>query len=208
LLEVLAREPAGLTVSELAGRLGMHRAGVYRLLATLDGHRLVRRVRGGGYVLGLGLVELAGAVARDLRSVAEPEVAALAEEVGATAALTVMDGQEAVAVLVVEPRNQRMHVAYRVGSRHPVDRGASGIAILSGRPPQPGERPEVTLARHRDYAVTRGELQPGAFGIAAAIKPQARPAEASIGIVGMGDLDEEVLAPRVMNAALSIGRAL
>jgi len=197
-----------LAVSELANELGMHRAGVYRLLATLDEHRLVRRLRGGGYVLDLGLVELAGAVGRDLRSVAEPEVAALAEEVGATAALTVLDGREAVAVLVVEPRNQRMHVAYRVGSRHPVDRGASGVAILSGRPPQPGERPEVVLTRQRGYAVTRDELQPGAFGIAAPISPRGKPADASIGVVGMGDLDEGVIAPHVVEAARSITRAL
>jgi len=207
-LEVLAGEPDGLTVSELAKALDVHRAAVYRLLATLDAHRLVRRARDGRYLLGLGLVELAGMVVRDLRTIASSEVGALAEEVGTTAALTVLDGEDAVAVLVVEPRYTRMHVSYRVGSRHPVSKGAAGVAILAGRPPEPGERPEVALARERGYSMTRGELEEGAVGIAAPIKVRGRAAEASIGVVGMGALDEGRIAPRVVRAAETVARML
>ena len=64
LLKVLAQEPNGLTVTELASRLGIHRTNVYRLLATLAQHRLVWRDRAGRYLLGTGVMELARGVVR------------------------------------------------------------------------------------------------------------------------------------------------
>ena len=44
-LEVLAEQPDGMTVSELAAALGTHRAGVYRLLGPLVDHHLAVRAR-------------------------------------------------------------------------------------------------------------------------------------------------------------------
>ena len=43
----------------------------------------------------------------------------------------------------VEPPHVAAHVAYRPGTRHRVDRGAPGLAILAGEPTRAGERPEV-----------------------------------------------------------------
>ncbi|HXG41147.1 MAG TPA: IclR family transcriptional regulator [Dehalococcoidia bacterium] len=208
LLEALAQEPEGLTVTELASRLGIHRTNVYRLLATLAQHRLVRRDRDGRYFLGTGIMDLVRGVAHDLRTVALPILAELAEKVQATAFVTLADGDEAVAVAVVEPRRSNIHVAYRVGFRHPIERGASGLAILAGRPPQPGEREEVKEARRLGYSVTRGELQPGASGIAAPICVGGRPADASVGVVTIGELDVEKVAPHVLEAARAIAEAL
>jgi DNA-binding IclR family transcriptional regulator len=207
-LKVLAQEPSGLTVTELASRLGIHRTNVYRLLATLAQHRLVRRDRNGRYFLGTGVMELARGVAHDLRTAALPILAELAEKVQATAFLTLADGDEAVALAVVEPRRTNIHVAYRVGFRHPIDRGASGLAILAGRPPQPGERQEVKEARRLGYSVTRGELQPGAWGIAAPICVGGRPTEASVGVVTLGERDVASVAPHVLEAARAIADAL
>src|SRR5579875_2478560 len=132
-LEVLAGESAGLTVTELAGRLGVHRTNVYRLLTTLTQHRLVRRASDGRYILGTGVIDLVRGVAHDLRTVALPILTDLAERAQATAYVTLADEDEAIALVVVEPRRTQMHVAYRVGFRHPLDRGASGLAILAGR---------------------------------------------------------------------------
>ena len=49
-LEVLAGSPGGLTVTELAGRLGVNRTVVYRLVSTLEQHALLRErpAAGGG----------------------------------------------------------------------------------------------------------------------------------------------------------------
>ena len=81
------------------------------------------------------MLHLASAVQPVLRDLAVPVLRALAEAVGCTAHLTVADGEEALALAVVEPSWTDFHVAYRVGSRHPLDQGAAGKAILLGREP-------------------------------------------------------------------------
>ena len=201
-LALLAAHPDGLRVAEIAVALGVHRAVVYRLLSPLEAHRLVARARDGRIRLGGGLVELARAVARTLTAVALPHMRALAEELSATATLTVARGDEAVALAVVEPRNTNIHVAYRVGLRHPLVRGASGKAILAGRPPASGEDGAVSEARRRGYAVTSGELQPGAVGIAAPIAVDGW-ADASLGVVSLTDLGDEA-GERVRRAAAAV----
>jgi DNA-binding IclR family transcriptional regulator len=58
-LKLLADSERGLTVTELAGRLEVNRTVVYRLLATLEQHGLVRRDIGGRARIGLGVLRLA-----------------------------------------------------------------------------------------------------------------------------------------------------
>lgn len=136
-LKLLADTDHGLTVTELAAKLGVNRTVVYRLLATLEQHSLVRRDLGGRARVGLGVLGLAHQVHPLLREAALPALRSLAEEIGATAHLTLVDGSEALAVAVVEPTWTDYHVAYRTGFRHPLDRGAAGRAILAGRGMQP-----------------------------------------------------------------------
>jgi DNA-binding IclR family transcriptional regulator len=189
-LALLADEPDGLTVAELADRLAVDRAVVYRLTATLQARRLVLRDDDGRLRLGVGLVELARGVAPHLRAVALPELRRLAEDLVATATLTVADGDEAVALAVVEPPSSDIHVAYRPGLRHPLTRGASGKAILAGRPFRREEPNDVTRARRRGFAVSEGELEPGAVGIAAPIEI-AGWADASVGAVALARFPRE-----------------
>ena len=136
-LKLLADTDHGLTVTELAAKLGVNRTVVYRLLATLEQHSLVRRDLGGRARVGLGVLGLAHQVHPLLREAALPALRSLAEDIGATAHLTLVDGTEALAVAVVEPTWTDYHVAYRTGFRHPLDRGAAGRAILAGRGVQP-----------------------------------------------------------------------
>jgi DNA-binding IclR family transcriptional regulator len=146
---------------------------------------------------------LARGVSPRLQAAALPELGRLAEDVGATATLTVADGDEAVALAAVEPRNTHIHVAYRPGLRHPLDVGAPGRAILIGRPPATGDSGAVARGRRRGYVVSRGEIQPGASGLAAPVPG----ADASVGVVSLVDLGEEVAA-RVITAAQAIAAAL
>ncbi|WP_329132400.1 helix-turn-helix domain-containing protein [Streptomyces sp. NBC_01476] len=136
-LKLLADTDHGLTVTELAAKLGVNRTVVYRLLATLEQHSLVRRDLGGRARVGLGVLGLAHQVHPLLREAALPALRSLAEDIGATAHLTLVDGKEALAVAVVEPTWTDYHVAYRTGFRHPLERGAAGRAILAGRGMQP-----------------------------------------------------------------------
>jgi DNA-binding IclR family transcriptional regulator len=202
-LELLTDVPDGRPVSELAAALGVHRAIVYRLLATLEAHHLVARGNDGRFRLAAGLVALARGVAPRLQVAAMPELTRLAEEVGATATLTIADGEEAVALAVVEPRNTLIHVAYRPGLRHPLTVGAPGRAILLGRPATNDEPDRLRRERRQGYAISKGEIQPGAAGLAAPIPG----VDASIGVVSFGEPDEAV-AGRVIEAATVIGAAL
>ena len=205
-LRLLAAAPGGLTVSELADRLTVHRAIVYRLLGTLSDHRLVVRGPDGRHRLWTGLVELARGVTPNWRTLALPELQALAEDLAATATLTVAAEDSAVALLVVEPPNAAMHVAYRPGLRHPLVRGASGKAILAGRPAVPNEPADVAVARRRGFAVTRGEIQPGAVGIAAPVVVDGW-ADASVGAVSFTDFGAAARS-RVVRAAARIAAAV
>jgi DNA-binding IclR family transcriptional regulator len=207
-LRELARHPDGLTPSELAVRLGAHRPTVYRLLGSLVEERLVSRGGGGRYTLGLGLLELASAVRPQLQEIATRELQALADEVHATTALTVRDGDEAVVVAVVEPRRTDVHIAYRRGLRHPIHVAASGIAILAGNPRAAGERAQVETARRAGYAVTTGELLPGVTGVAAPILVDGRETEASISAVWIEPRDPAAVAVPLVRTARAISQLL
>jgi DNA-binding IclR family transcriptional regulator len=181
------------SISELAAAIGASRAAVYRLLVPLQSRGLVRR-EGSRVRLGLGVLRLASNVLPQLRMAAQSALRTLAEQVGATAHLTVADGGEAQAVAVVEPSWTSYHVAYRVGSRHPVHRGAAGRAI--------GLSPEG-----RQWVVSTGELQHGAYGVAAPVRgvPGLR---ASVGVVALEKLDGDVVGPHVVRAAEEVAAAL
>lgn len=68
-LKLLADTDHGLTVTELSVRLGVNRTVVYRLLATLEQHALIRRDLGGRAQVGLGVLRLGG---RSTRSYGRP----------------------------------------------------------------------------------------------------------------------------------------
>lgn len=207
-LRVLQEHPDGLSVSELAEELSTHRAGIYRLLGPLLDQRFVNRDERGRYTLGIGLIELASKVRARLQELVLPELQRLADEVGATTALTVRDGESAVVAAVLEPRNTDMHIAYRTGLRHDLDQAASGVAILAALPPRPEERRLITEARERGWALTSGELLVGATGVGVPIAAPGQPADASISAVWIDERDAAAVAERVVASAARIGSAL
>lgn len=205
ILHLLAGSPGGRTVSELASELEVHRAIVYRLLGTLGAHRLVIKGEDGRYRLWTGLVELARGVIPRWRQVAWPELETLADDLGCTAIVAVASEDSCIALLVAEPRTAPLHVAYQPGLRHPLGTGASGKAILAGRPAGPGEPREIEEARKKGFARSEGEIQPGAFGIAAPILVDGW-ADASVGVVSFRRLDPAG-ERRVVDAATRIASA-
>ncbi len=195
LLRLVADAPGGLSMTEAAAHLGVGRAVVYRLVATLAEHGMLRRDAGGRLRLGAGVLSLARRAQPLVADAALPALRRLAERVGATAHLTIVDGGEALALSVVEPTWTQFHVAYRAGSRHPLERGAAGQAILAGR--RGDHRPTSSV----------GELQPGAYGVAAAV-PGVDGLEASVGVVALAPLDPETAAAEVVAAAEAVAKAL
>lgn len=182
-LELLSRSPHGLSLTEIAAGVGVHRTVAHRLVRTLEEHRLCKRGPDKRVTLGPGLVALAESVEADLREVARPVLTDLAEAQGATAHLVVPEGEsEARALMVVEPRGAKAHIAFRTGRVDPVNQGSAGLALLAAMPPRPGERAEVTLARERGYAVSHAEVTQAVTGISAAVVNARAVPVASIGV--------------------------
>lgn len=171
----------GLTITEIAAELGVGRAVVYRLVATLEARDFVTRLQ--------------LSVRPMLVEAARPILRQLADDVGATAHLTVAEGEQALALAVVEPSWTDFHISYRVGSRHPLSLGAAGRAILEARGGTSGP------------VVTSGELQQGAHGLAAPV-PGVPGLEASVGVVAAAALDGEEVSSAVLAAARAVGRAV
>ncbi|MGH3434683.1 MAG: IclR family transcriptional regulator [Thermocrispum sp.] len=197
LLEAVAdADGEACTVAELAALIGVSRAAVYRLLGPLVDRGLLYR-DGSRVRLGIGLLRLAGRVVPQLREVAGPVLRQLAEDVGATAHLSIADNDTVQAVAVVEPSWTSYHVGYRVGTSHPIGRGAAGKALTL-----PALKPGG-----KGWVSTVGELQPGAFGVAAPVRgvPGLR---ASIGVVALHTLDAKTVGPRVVQAARELAAVL
>jgi DNA-binding IclR family transcriptional regulator len=207
-LKVVAAHPDGLTMTEIARAVGIHRTVAYRLLLTLGQHSLVTQGGDSRFRVGVGVLELSASMRSDLQSAAQPHLRVLADRTGATAHLTVLDGVDAVSVAIVEPQESEMHVAYRIGRRHPATVGAAGMAILAGRPAQAGERIEITAGRQQGYVASEGEIQLGAWGLAAPVPHGTNNAIASIGVVALGVGQESETASLVIAAAQAISRSL
>jgi len=205
-LEVVAESPAGISVADLARELEVHRAICYRIVATLEDHRLVARTADGRIRPASGLAALASKFEPHFHRNALPLLQDLANRTSATAFLSAAEGGECVVVMVAEPEGTVLTVGYRVGSRHPLTRGAAGIAILAARPQQPGEPAAVRQARRDGYSVTRGQLERGAVGLAAGIR--AGGLERSVGVVAIDGLDTGLAAREVVAAARRIGQLL
>ena len=104
-LAALAVAPAGIT--DLSSRVSLPKSTVARILSTLEELRAVERTAGGGYRIGLGLIQLAGAAdgASLLQAAVAPHLADLAESLGEAAGFSVPNGYEVHYLAQVESPN-------------------------------------------------------------------------------------------------------
>ncbi|MEV7631511.1 IclR family transcriptional regulator [Microbacterium sp. NPDC089318] len=212
ILEVLSDGP--LSIDEVAVRLEVHRSIAYRLLRTLEDHRLVIRDASGRAALGPRMAALAAGVAHDLQAEALPELTAVANELGLTAFLAVLDGDEVITLTSVEPRHAVANVAQRPGTRHPATVGAPGKAILAQLPdaewPAMGEalRAEVTAVGEHGYALSHDEVIPNLKSIAVPLTLRGkRPAALAVVHVASRIPDADI-AERLRRSAAVIRAAL
>ncbi|MDQ0647463.1 DNA-binding IclR family transcriptional regulator [Microbacterium natoriense] len=215
ILEELADARTSLTIDEIAGRLGVHRSIAYRLLRTLEDHRLVSRDTTGAVLLGARMAALAAGVAHDLQAEALPEITAIANELGMTCFLAVLDGDDCITLASIEPRHAVASVAQRPGARHPITVGAPGKAILMQL--RVAEWPsdaatslhaEVEAARARGYATSHDEVIPTVQSVAVplALRGQ-RPAAIAVVHVATS-IDDAEIAARLQRSAITIREAL
>lgn len=198
----LAEHPQGVTLASLSRELGMNRTALHRLMETFRAHDIVRRDENKCFHLSYGLVQLASHVDSDLHRIAYPVLAELADATGGTAHIMVpVSDNEVQAILVVEPRNAVVHLSFRTGHRHQIDRGSGGIAILAGRPPSEDDSEEVREARRLGYALSFEQIIPGVAGVSVPVPTPSKMPEACLGISLVDRNAADRAAPLVVKAA-------
>lgn len=215
ILELLAEAQSALTIDEIAESLGVHRSIAYRLLRTLEDHGLVIRDSAGRMTLGPRMAALAAGVAGDLQAEALPELTAIANELGMTCFLAVLDHDETITLASVEPRHAVASVAQRPGARHPATVGAPSKAMLSVMPEHewPADvsddlRSDVAEAARRGFAVSHDEVIPTVQAVAVPLLVRGhRPAAIAVLHVA-SPTEPALLAARLRRSADAIRDAL
>lgn len=215
ILEILAAAPQPLSIDELAAHVGVHRSIAYRLIRTLELHGLLTREPAGRIQLGPGLAALAAGVARDLQAESLPELTAAANELGMTCFLAVLERDECLTLLSVEPRHAVASVAQRPGTRHPVALGAPGKAILSQLPADQwpdGINAALTRQIHeaasRQWAESQDEVIPSLHAVAVPLPLRGRAPAAIAAVYLPSGKAASLVAERLSQAASAVRDAL
>jgi DNA-binding IclR family transcriptional regulator len=198
----------GMSVQQLGEMLGVHRSIAYRIVQTLADFGLATRNSEGLWVPGARMATFADAYLPALRDVAQPIMRQLADKLQSTVLLFIEQADAAQAVTIVEPTTASYHIAFRPGMRTPLDRGASGYALLASRPAFPDEPSAVTLAREDGFARSHGEVRSGAYAVAAWVTADEPHVRACLTVVTYTAEIAEKAGPDIRRAADNVGRQL
>ena len=135
LLHAVAESDEPATLGMLVSRLSWSKPAVYRLVRTLDAVGALRQQDGKGYVLGPSMITLGQAALRATRlhDIVRPYLEDLADKVGETVVLAVLDRSEIVYVDRLES-DQILIPRTKLGSRLPAYCTSTGQALLAGLP--------------------------------------------------------------------------
>ncbi|WP_017186160.1 IclR family transcriptional regulator [Alkalibacillus haloalkaliphilus] len=133
LLDVLAKHPNGLGVTELANKLDVAKSTVHRMLTTLQEKQFVNQNPNNEYyTLGTHILYLSNFVLENfnIRDLARNRIEELSETTGEAIHLCILDEHEIVYIDKVES-NQTIRMHSRIGKRAPVHSTGVGKAMLS-----------------------------------------------------------------------------
>ncbi len=142
-LLVLAEQPDGLTLSELARTVGSNKATVHRIVATLKSFGLVATsVPTGRLCAGPRCAALGKRLPEEalIRETARPHLVRLRDATDETACVHLRFGYERACVDQVESNTELKWVA-QIGKRFPITAGAPGKAMVAAMPE--AERREI-----------------------------------------------------------------
>jgi DNA-binding IclR family transcriptional regulator len=134
ILELLSQARGGASLTEIAGRLGLHTSTAYRLLQALRARGYAEQTASRGvYRLGLELVRLCGQYLNslELKTEAEPYLRQLSQATGQTVFLSTLQGGEVVYIDKVEQFNSLRKYSI-IGQRRPLHCTSLGKALLLG----------------------------------------------------------------------------
>jgi IclR family acetate operon transcriptional repressor len=146
-LQVLARR-GPTAVTEIATELSIHKSTIFRLLSTLEARGLVdQNTSRGRYQLGYGIVQLAAGATRklDLSVVSRRTCEALAEEVGESVEIAIVDGGVALTIDQVIGAAAMTTVNW-VGRRTPLHATSARQGVPCPHVPRPTRRLSVRVA--------------------------------------------------------------
>ena len=172
-LQAVSSAPTGVTAAEVADFVGVHRTIAYRLLSTLAQARFITKGSDGKYRPAAALAVLGASFDNNVRQLSVPTLRTLADDLGTTVSLLVAEGDQQVAIAVIVPTLVFYQLSFHEGSRHPLERGAAGVALLASMPPRPGERDLVRQAREQGWVITHGEIEPDTYGLAVPVRRRA-----------------------------------
>jgi DNA-binding IclR family transcriptional regulator len=205
-LEILARHgEAGVT--EIAEELDVHKSTAFRLLGVLENRGLVAQAKDRGkYYLGAGVLRLAGAAAvrLDISQEGVPVCREVADELGETVNIAVLDDDAAVNIM--QARGTASVTAQNwLGRRTPLHATSSGKVLLAHMPPTLREgllarslprftdrtvtgagmlRAELEAVVQQGYGVTIEELELGLAAVAAPVRSHDGKVIAAISVSG------------------------
>ncbi|MBL3680122.1 IclR family transcriptional regulator domain-containing protein [Leucobacter chromiireducens] len=136
------------------------------------------------------LIALAADIPSELAIAADPHVADLAERLGETVVLAILEGDHSVIVTQSLGATSPLRVEHEIGFRQPLSRGASSLAILAHLP-EDDERvarsgitaEELFAIRARGYALSKGQIRIGMFGIAAPLYQETARVAGSLAVI-------------------------
>ncbi|MCL3998422.1 IclR family transcriptional regulator [Streptomyces lavenduligriseus] len=229
-LEILARHgEAGVT--EIAAELDVHKSTAFRLLGVLENRGLVAQAKDRGkYYLGAGVLRLAGAAAvrLDISQEGVPVCREVADELGETVNIAVLDDDAAVNIM--QARGTAAVTAQNwLGRRTPLHATSSGKVLLAHLSPTLREgllarpltrftdrtvtgaamlRAELETVVRQGYGVTVEELELGLAAVAAPVRAHDGEVIAAISVSGpVYRLDADRL-PKVARRTAAAGAEL
>jgi DNA-binding IclR family transcriptional regulator len=234
-LDILAlfdEERPVITGAEVARHLGTARSTAYRYLQSLVGSRFLEEAPGGGFRLGLRLLELARLARRSygLSDSALPVMARLAATVHESVLLTRRVGDLVVCLDRAESTTHAVRISYERGSTLPVNAGASALVLLAWSEPAeiralleradlraftPATLTDVDALmgrlaeiRSAGWSVTRGELDPEVLGIAAPVRDEASAVVAAVSVAALASRIPADRQRHVVDQVLSAAREI
>lgn len=224
-------EDAELSLTEIAGKVGLHKSTVHRLLASLEGKGFILRSPSTEkYRLGFRLWELAANLSQsdDPEVVLLPEMEHLRDLCGETVSLYVRDGLVRVRIQAVQSSQAIRRVA-PVGARLPLYVGASSKVLVAfaddGTKEQVLQSPDWPAGLDRaqfvqqleevrgcGYAISIEEREVGAAAVAVPIFNRSQRLAAALAVSGPSNrLTAErmrELTPLLMEFAARMGKML
>lgn len=181
ILRMLAEHPRGLSLAEIATRVGLARSTVQRIVQALETEGFIE-ARGlrGGFLLGPELARLVYRRQIDIVSVARPFLEALSVELSETAALSTLSGDE-VTMLDRVVAERVLRVVFPLGTvPRPAHELAPGLVMLAQLPQETAGLEEIRRTgratdSNAEFAGFAVALQ-SAFGLHAisVVVPQSR----------------------------------